>query len=95
MDDQVFAYASAAALHGLPLIGAWPDVVHTYRDRSSGGRSTSGIVRHCDSGAPRVVAVGECRVTDVARTVVDLARCEPFASHARPGAPGRPQRVGR
>lgn len=80
LPGQVFSHASAAVLLGLPRVGAWPDVVHTHRERASGGRSTTNVVRHCDGGEPALVVVGECTATDGPRTLVDLARTERFAS---------------
>jgi hypothetical protein len=80
LEGQVFSHASAGALLRLPRVGPWPHVVHTYRDRATGGRSTAGIVRHCDGGEPGTLVVGECTTTDGPRTVVDLARTERFAT---------------
>lgn len=75
----VFSHWSAAAIHGLPIIGPWPSDVHVAADRASGGRSERGIRRHC-RGLPvsDVTRVGALAVTAIERTVVDLAAVQPF-----------------
>ena len=37
--SAVFSHWSAAVVHGLPMIGRWPDDVHVAAARASGGRS--------------------------------------------------------
>ena len=70
----MLSHASAAALHGLPIIGDWPERPHCTAGISAGGRSSANVVRH---SAPfregDVVEVGGLLVTSVARTLLDLA----------------------
>jgi hypothetical protein len=74
--DAVFGHASAAALWRLPRIAAWPQRVDLVGDRASGGRSTSGA-RHHRVGRPAVTeSIDGIRVTDLARTIADLATSE-------------------
>lgn len=77
----VLSHWSAAAIHGLPIIGEWPDAVHVTVGPTSGGRSRGGVVKH--SLALRddeVVEIDGLLVTTVARTVVDLAITVSFLS---------------
>ncbi|CAD6006362.1 Transcriptional regulator, AbiEi antitoxin, Type IV TA system [Agreia sp. COWG] len=77
----VFSSWSAAALWGLPIVGRWPREVHVVSDRAAGGRSDPGIRRHA-VGLPAspVRLPSGVFVTDVARTVVDIAAQGPFIS---------------
>jgi len=71
--DAVFSHYSAAALWGLQIAGPWPPDVHTLTIGDRGGRSAPGIIRHTTQ---RTVGTGlrhGFRVTDAARTVIDLA----------------------
>ena len=72
--DPVFSFWSAAALHGLPMVGAWPQDVHVTVGRAGGGRSSGQLVRHVTPLRDvDIVEVAGIRVTSVARTVVDVA----------------------
>ncbi|MFF1528123.1 type IV toxin-antitoxin system AbiEi family antitoxin domain-containing protein [Cellulomonas sp. NPDC058312] len=78
--DPVFSHRSAAAVWGLPLLGPWPTHVEVTSRTAGGGRSRTGVRRHaCADPVPRVEVEGVL-VTDLARTVVDLARSEGLAS---------------
>ncbi|MBB5632928.1 hypothetical protein BKA04_001151 [Cryobacterium mesophilum] len=70
----VLSHFSAAAIHGLPMVGAWPSTVHTIVGPTTGGRSRNSVVKHSlrldDSD---VVEIGGLFVTSVARTVLDVA----------------------
>jgi hypothetical protein len=70
----VLSHASAAALHGLPIIGDWPELPHRTAGVASGGRSSAHVVRH-SAPLPEadVVEVQGLLVTSIARTVLDLA----------------------
>lgn len=74
-DDAVLSHWAAAALHGLPLLGAWPRTVHVTTPCGSTGRTTGLVVRHPAPWSDEDVTVldGQ-RVTAAPRTVVDLAR---------------------
>jgi hypothetical protein len=75
----VASHASAAVLHGLPLLGPPPDAVHlTVAGR---GRRRPGLVVHEGPlTADETVEVAGLPATTVARTVMDLARQGPFRS---------------
>ncbi|TFV69004.1 hypothetical protein E4P39_21865 [Blastococcus sp. CT_GayMR19] len=75
----VVSHQSAAVLLGLPLWGVQLDKVHVTR-RPPASSQTTGPLR-CHVARLRddeVAVVGGLRVTDVARTVLDLARSLPF-----------------
>lgn len=75
----VLSHWSAAAIHDLPIIGSWPDRVHTTVGTTSGGRSRNGVVKHSMRLAEEdVVEVDGLLVTSVARTVLDLAAATRF-----------------
>lgn len=70
----VFAYVTAAALHGLPLFDVSDDRAHVMSRDARSGASNACVVRHRDRWDGEVVAVGGLLATTRARTVVDLAR---------------------
>lgn len=73
------ARRSAAVVHGLPLIGKPPAVAQLVRDKES--RSLRGHARHERIASLHVedrTEVEGVPVTSMARTVVDVAREEPF-----------------
>ncbi|SMG08855.1 Transcriptional regulator, AbiEi antitoxin, Type IV TA system [Agreia pratensis] len=77
----VFSHWTAAAIHGIPLIGAWPTRLHVIIDRASTVRSRGEIVRHAIGvDADDVVLIDGMLVTSVARTVLDLAADATFMS---------------
>lgn len=72
--NTVFSHWSAAALHGLPAIGGWPQHVHIRVAPGAGARTSGGVVRramplHDDD----ITVVDGMLVTTIARTVIDLA----------------------
>jgi hypothetical protein len=78
--DPLFSHRSAAVLWGLPVLGAWTPQVHVTVGPAGGGRTRPGVVRHCTAVRVERAELGGLAVTSAARTVVDLARSEPFAS---------------
>lgn len=77
----VFSFWSAAVLHGLPILGAWPEDVHVTVGRAGGGRSSGQLVRHVTPlRSQDIVERDGIRFTSVARTVVDLATTRDTAS---------------
>ena len=76
----VVSHVSAAALHGLALWPPPPDRVHISRDGScGGGRRTRTLHVHVGPlPVNDVVWVEGIAVTSVARTIVDIARTQPF-----------------
>jgi hypothetical protein len=77
----VLSHWSAAAVHGLPRAGSWPQEVHTIVGQSAGGRSKGGVIKHYGRlPAEDVVEIDGLLVTSIARTVVDIAMTSPFAA---------------
>lgn len=73
------SHLSAAALWGIPTVGAWPSAVHMTVDPASGGRSSPGIVRHATGITLQATTLHQSvLVTTVARTVVDVAASASF-----------------
>lgn len=71
--EAVFSHYSAALLWGMQLAGEWPPEVHTLTIGDRGGRSAPGIIRHTTERSVGTSTRFGFRVTDPARTVVDLA----------------------
>ena len=71
--DAVVSHLSAAAMHGLPLIGPWPPQVHMSMADARSGSSSAGIVRHIPAVASDETILHGVRVTSIARTLVDIA----------------------
>ncbi|HSP75050.1 MAG TPA: type IV toxin-antitoxin system AbiEi family antitoxin domain-containing protein [Cryobacterium sp.] len=69
----VLSHYSAAVLHGLPLIGAWPRAVHVIDPHASGGSTARFTTSHRGVPAPEPVLRGGVAVTSLARTLVDVA----------------------
>ncbi|TFC87582.1 hypothetical protein [Cryobacterium sp. TMT4-31] len=70
----VYSHVSAAALWGLPIVGAWPADIHLATTTAAGGRSRRGVIRHPQEHSLDVVEHEGLRVTSVAATAVALAR---------------------
>lgn len=74
----VYSHWSAAVLHGLPVLRARLLQVHTTVDERR-QRGQDGVVAHLFAIADaEVVTIGGLVVTDVGRTVVDLAGASPM-----------------
>jgi hypothetical protein len=71
--DAVFSHLSAAVAWGMPIVGTPLNLPHVFADRSSGGRSMTGLIRHCTGIPDYVVEINGIRVASLARTVVDVA----------------------
>jgi len=70
----VFSHESAAAFHGIPIIGEWPDWATVTVRRGGGDRSAAVRRVHRSLAAEDVVTgPGGLRITSVERTVIDLA----------------------
>ena len=76
--DATFSHHSAAALWRLPWVGSWPQRVHVVVPPSSGGRSTSGVLRHTTGDSVTPEYIDGLAVTHLARTVVDVASVATF-----------------
>ena len=74
-DGATVSHASAAVLHGLPLLGKAPARVCVTRPEGGHGRADSVLhLRLCPIDAAETVLIGDVLVTSLARTVVDVAR---------------------
>lgn len=70
----VFSHESAAAFHGIPIVGEWPDwAIVTVR--RGGGETSAAVHRVHRTLAPEDVIVGAegLRMTSLERTLIDLA----------------------
>lgn len=77
----VLSHWSAAAIHGLPIIGDWPSQVHVTVSPTSGSRSRNGVVKHSlQLGDEDVEERDGLLVTSIARTVLDIAASSTFLS---------------
>ena len=74
----VLSHASAAVMHGLPIIGAWPRVVHMSDPDASGGSTARFTTSHRGAPAPEPALVDGIAVTSLARTLVDVAANSSF-----------------
>ena len=74
----IYSHFSAAALWGLPVVGAWPTEIHLATSAAAGGRSRRGVVRHPQDHSLDVEMHEGLGVTSVAATAVALARVLPF-----------------
>ena len=76
--DIVVSHESAAALWRLPRIAAWPERIHLLERSGGAGRANSKLIRH-PVGVPQSAQVLDgIRVTDLARTAVDVAATNSF-----------------
>lgn len=76
----VFSHESAAAIHGIPIIGAWPDAVRASFDGGSGMASRVGVRwSRATWEAGDVVTLAGVHVTSPLRTALDLARTTTLA----------------
>lgn len=77
--DHVVSHTSAAVLHALPVRAAALGEVHLSRWSTTSGKLTAGVRLH-QSRVPdeQVVVLHGVRVTNLERTIADLARWEPF-----------------
>lgn len=73
-EPLILSHWSAAALHGLPVLGSWPTRVHAVTPPGAGGRSRAEVIIHgSHSYDEHVVEVDGLRMTSLARTLVDIA----------------------
>lgn len=77
----VASHWSAAALHGLPKIGPWPERGHVTQDVDSTTRSRGLVIRHNRRLAPEdIVIIDGIPVTSIALTVLDISTIADFRS---------------
>ena len=79
------SHRSAAALWGLPLVGAMPSAVHLTFFGNSPGVSRAGVTRHVAQEPVAQASAAGLRLTSVARTVIDLARVDGFLTGVAAG----------
>ena len=103
LERPVYTSYSAAALMGLPIVGAWPDSVYVMsRDRQ--GSRRRGVITVARAHEPAVVRVGGLVATSVEFTLVQLCRHAslgaawsrrmPRSGAARPGCTTAPHDAG-
>lgn len=79
--SSVVSHWSAAAIHGVPFLGGWPQKVHFTRDSRVRSHSSGAVNYHyLPLGEGDVVEIGGLEVTSIARTLVDLAVSDSFLS---------------
>jgi hypothetical protein len=77
--EPIMSHWSALALHGIDILGQWPELVHMTQQPGIGTRSSGMIARHTmQFREDEVVEVDGIRVTSVARTLVDIAARVPL-----------------
>ncbi|MBG6056809.1 putative transcriptional regulator of viral defense system [Cryobacterium sp. MP_M5] len=74
----VVSHLSAAAMHGLPIIGSWPPVVHMLNPEASGGSTARHTTSHRRAAASQIAVIAGIRVTSLTRTLVDVAASTSF-----------------
>ncbi len=74
----VLSHLSAAAMHGLPKIGAWPKTVHTVNPQATGGSAARFTTNHRGGPAATPMAIAGLSCTSLARTLIDVAATSPF-----------------
>jgi predicted transcriptional regulator of viral defense system len=77
-NSPVLSHQSAGVMHGLPIIGSWPTTVHALSPDALGGSSKRSITSHRGPAPDAVEDIEGCRVTSLARTLVDVAASSPL-----------------
>lgn len=78
--DCVVSHTSAALLHRLPVRAGALTLVHLTRWSNAHGKTTAGVRLHrAIVPDDQIVEIDGLRVTSLERTVVDVARIEPYA----------------
>jgi len=77
-NSLVLSHHSAAVLHGLPLIGAWPATAHALFPDARGGSSQRMLTAHRGIPDPDSIVIAGVRVTSLPRTLVDIAAGSSF-----------------
>lgn len=76
----VFSHESAAAIWGIPLVGALPGIPHATTSPTSGRRTTAAVHWHRAPLRDQVCEVGRFLVTTPLRTLLDLTAARSFVS---------------
>lgn len=78
-DGRLFSHFAAAALHGIDILGRWPDFIDLTVGAANGGRSTGHVRRHVRGlSAPATIRWGRHEVTTPLQTAIDVIRVQPF-----------------
>jgi hypothetical protein len=73
------SHISAAVLHGAPVIGPMPALVHVLASTAAGTRTEHGYRKHATDFASELVETrGELRMTSLSRTLAEVAIDSPF-----------------
>lgn len=78
--DSLISHLSAAAVHGLPIVGADRTMIHTTSSRPSGGQRRAGVHRHVAHRADLSEVVDGLHITSLTRTLIDVARTEALST---------------
>jgi len=77
--NPTISHISAAVLHGAPIIGPMPTLVHMLATTAAGTRTEHGYRKHAtDYPAEAIELRGELRLTDLSRTLAEVAADSPF-----------------
>lgn len=76
--ELLLSHHSAAVMHGLPLIGAWPATTHALFPEAQGGSSHRLLTAHRGIPDPLSTVISGVRVTSLRRTLVDMAAGSSF-----------------
>ncbi len=75
----VISHVSAAVLHGAPVIGPLPSMVHVLATQAAGTRTEHGYRKHATPFPDMGLEVrGELRMTSLPRTLAEVAADSPF-----------------
>lgn len=77
---MVFSHESAAALWGIPIVGAWPDLPQATAPPTSGRRSTGAVRWHRGALRDEVRSIDGLLVTTPLRTLLDVISARSFVS---------------
>jgi hypothetical protein len=80
-NSPTISHASAAVMWGVPMVGAFPQLVHVLSTPSTGTRIEGGVRRHSTvSETIGIETVDGVAITSFTRTLVDFAQMVPFAN---------------
>jgi len=75
----VVSHVSAAVLHGAPIIGPLPSLVHVLATQAAGTRTEHGYRKHATPFVADGLDIrGELRMTSLVRTLAEVAADSPF-----------------
>ncbi|MEO6532537.1 MAG: hypothetical protein ABIO06_03070 [Pseudolysinimonas sp.] len=77
--NPTISHVSAAVLHGAPIIGPMPNLVHMLATSAAGTRTEHGYRKHAtEFPDEEIESRGELRITSLLRTLADVATDSPF-----------------